>query len=494
MKKTIFFAAFTLSALAYSQVGVNTQSPASTFDVSIKRDGSGNISDNSLKHGLQAPRLTRTELLANTPIYTSDQNGALIYISDISGAAPAAGTQKESVMATGYYYFDASAASGAGRWIKVASGIVQTGYTAINGLNMTASNVVKLGGAITEPTTISAVSAANKLAVTGTGVDAVDIGSGIFSVDADNKRIGINNTAPVGLLHIKSIGAGNQTDSSIFGINNCGDPCGQGTARNVVLYNANAGNSDFASVNFVASADPTQPTAASISGIDRDAVNSYAGLSFNTRDASGLSSKMVVKSNGKVGIGTTTPNASAILDVSSTTAGFLMSRMSTSQMNAITSPATGLQVYNTDENCLFTYNGSNWRSQCTRTFQQSSAGVSQIARGTSTDLSQTITLAGTQNITVQVSFNPQAWTNTSNGYAFGTYSILIDGVSSTGGMRYATQNAGSNLYRYSSTGTWTTTLAPGSHTIIFRVTSDTAANGATVDTNAEDRRMIVTVN
>jgi hypothetical protein len=61
-----------------------------------------------------------------------------------------------------------------------------------------------------------------------------------------------------------------------------------------------------------------------------------------------------------VGIGTQTPHASAQLDVSSTTRGLLAPRMTTTQRNAIASPAKGLLVYDTDLNSLFHYNGSSW--------------------------------------------------------------------------------------------------------------------------------------
>lgn len=52
---------------------------------------------------------------------------------------------------------------------------------------------------------------------------------------------------------------------------------------------------------------------------------------------------------GQAGLGTTasSPAASAALDISSTTRGLLMPRMTTTQRNAISSPATGLIVYNT---------------------------------------------------------------------------------------------------------------------------------------------------
>jgi hypothetical protein len=50
-------------------------------------------------------------------------------------------------------------------------------------------------------------------------------------------------------------------------------------------------------------------------------------------------------SGGAVGIGTTSPNASALLDVYSTTQGLLPPRMTTTQRNAISSPAMGLTIY-----------------------------------------------------------------------------------------------------------------------------------------------------
>jgi hypothetical protein len=63
----------------------------------------------------------------------------------------------------------------------------------------------------------------------------------------------------------------------------------------------------------------------------------------------------------QTGIGTTTPNASAKLDVFSTTKGFLPPRMTNAQRTAISSPAEGLMVYQTDGTSgLYYYNGSAW--------------------------------------------------------------------------------------------------------------------------------------
>lgn len=62
----------------------------------------------------------------------------------------------------------------------------------------------------------------------------------------------------------------------------------------------------------------------------------------------------------QVGIGTTTPHNSAILDVSATDKGIIFPKMTSTQRTAIASPASGLHVFDTETNSLWLYNGSAW--------------------------------------------------------------------------------------------------------------------------------------
>ncbi|CAA9196164.1 hypothetical protein FLA105534_01010 [Flavobacterium bizetiae] len=66
--------------------------------------------------------------------------------------------------------------------------------------------------------------------------------------------------------------------------------------------------------------------------------------------------------NAQIGIGTTTPDATSILDITSTTKGMLAPRMTTVQRNAIATPADGLMVYDIDLKTFYYYStgSSSW--------------------------------------------------------------------------------------------------------------------------------------
>src|SRR5437867_3280472 len=55
-------------------------------------------------------------------------------------------------------------------------------------------------------------------------------------------------------------------------------------------------------------------------------------------------------------------NPAAILDLSSTSGGLLLPRMTTTQMNAISSPVSGLMVYNSTTNCMMLYTAGAWQT------------------------------------------------------------------------------------------------------------------------------------
>lgn len=70
--------------------------------------------------------------------------------------------------------------------------------------------------------------------------------------------------------------------------------------------------------------------------------------------------KVFINTGATGGADETSPNASALFEARSTTQGMLFPRMNTTQMNAISSLATGLTIWNTDSLDICVYTGAAW--------------------------------------------------------------------------------------------------------------------------------------
>lgn len=73
----------------------------------------------------------------------------------------------------------------------------------------------------------------------------------------------------------------------------------------------------------------------------------------------GLASCLAVSAQN-VGIGTTTPNAKAALEINSSDKGLLMPRLGLAQRTAISNPPKGLMVYDTTYSAFYYYDGGRW--------------------------------------------------------------------------------------------------------------------------------------
>ena len=184
-------------------------------------------------------------------------------------------------------------------------------------------------------------------------------------------------------------------------------------------------------------------TKASASGNTNEIVIGYqeTGLGSNTTII-GNSSTVTTAIRGRLLLGTTTDsgsyqldangagrftgsllvnssssiNASAILQADSTTKGFLKPRMTTTERNAISTPATGLSVYNTTTNTNDYYNGTAWVS--------SQAAITDPVTGTGTS-GQVSYWTGTSTQTGSANF---VWNNATNGLTVGGTTTSDSGV------------------------------------------------------------------
>lgn len=110
--------------------------------------------------------------------------------------------------------------------------------------------------------------------------------------------------------------------------------------------------------------------------------------------------------NSQVGIGTAVPNTSSMLDISSTTKGMLVPRMTAAQKLAIASPANGLLIYQTDVVTGYYFNSGtpatpNWLPV---NYGNSTGGVAVYTGGGT----QTITLTDLSKSFIIFDFNGTA--------------------------------------------------------------------------------------
>ena len=166
-------------------------------------------------------------------------------------------------------------------------------------------------------------------------------------------RIGINgNDASTGLFEIQGTGSTSATTSLLV----------QDSAGNQTFSVRDDGRIQMGN-NTVFGRMYSNLTGAGFPAYSFDG-NPQVGMFGISTGNFGLSAGGVEKmriGTGGIGINTLASNvASATLQIDSTTQGVLFPRMTTTQKNAIASPATGLVVYDSTTNKLCCYNGSTW--------------------------------------------------------------------------------------------------------------------------------------
>ena len=129
-----------------------------------------------------------------------------------------------------------------------------------------------------------------------------------------------------------------------------------------------------------------------------------------------------------VGIGTTTPDSSAALEIKSNSQGFLPPRMTTTQRNAIANPAEGLQIFNTTTKCLQIYAYGYWQNiYCAQSTEQPSTLTNGLVayypfNGNANDESGN----GNNGVVVGATLTTDRFGNANKAYNFNGLSTKID--------------------------------------------------------------------
>ena len=160
-------------------------------------------------------------------------------------------------------------------------------------------------------------------------------GNNIYNTNTGN--VGIGNNSPSTLLYV-----GKSMTEPTITVRNLG---GGGGATYVMMDDASGANWKFK---------------ATLSGGFK--IRDHANLmDVITIEPNSFANAIFIKTADNIGIGTATPDNSALVDMNSTTKGFLPPRMTASQRATIGSPAAGLLVFQTDAiPGYYFYTGTTW--------------------------------------------------------------------------------------------------------------------------------------
>jgi hypothetical protein len=210
----------------------------------------------------------------------------------------------------------------------------------------------------------------------GTGLSTVPtngqllIGNGVgYTLDTLTPGAGIGVTNAAGVITLANTGvlswaggvtgltpAGPATGAvTLTGVLNVASGGTSASTASIVSFNnitgfAATGATGTTSTNLVFSTSPT---------ITTPVINGFTG---NTSVVNIGSGQFFKATSGSIGLGTISPNASAILDAQSTTQGVRFPNMTTVEKNAIGTPAAGLVVFDTTLAKLCVYSGAAWQT------------------------------------------------------------------------------------------------------------------------------------
>ncbi|MGL4631410.1 MAG: tail fiber domain-containing protein [Leadbetterella sp.] len=167
------------------------------------------------------------------------------------------------------------------------------------------------------------------------------VASGTDINNTNSGRVGIGTTAPATLLHVAAGDAGTVSPRS-------------GTIQTLETNGSNGYLSILTPNNATSGVAFGSPDGNADGSINYDHLTQK--LTLRTK----ASTRMTIDSIGNVGMGNTSPNVNALLDMSSTTKGVLIPRMTTTQRNAIPI-TTGLAVYDNTTKGFWFHDGTDWR-------------------------------------------------------------------------------------------------------------------------------------
>jgi len=233
----------------------------------------------------------------------------------------------------------------------LGSGDVAVQETLVSGTNIKTINSTSLLGSGDISISASAGGSNTQIQFNDSGAFGAD---SLFNWDNTNKRLGVGETTPTARVHIKGEGATSGSSSMLLQ-NSAGTDLFKVRDDGRVLVD-----------EYIYPADGTTNSRFRVSNSSGTYMYYSTGnLRLNPNlvyTSTTYGTVMTVNGGtGQFGLGVSNPHTSALMQIDSTTKGFLPPRMTTTQVEAI-EPTAGLIVYDTSTNTLKCYDGSSWNN------------------------------------------------------------------------------------------------------------------------------------
>ena len=233
--------------------------------------------------------------------------------------------------------------------------LIGTG-TSVDTPTAATSSYLNIGNVVTANMTNASATQGSNTATVGIDmgttlpVNALDVNGGVA---IGTSYAGVSTAPSNGLIVLGSTGIGTSSPSNALVV---GNDIGASSNPAYSIVSASTGTNSYVIVG-----QANSYRGRMVWAYNSTPANAYMGIGVT----GGTNPLVLQDGGGNVGVGTTAPNANALLQVYSTTKGFLPPLLTTAQETAMgTSLPTGLIVYNTDgsHNELESWNGTAWEA------------------------------------------------------------------------------------------------------------------------------------
>jgi len=356
--KTFTICMLFIVTYSFAQTGIGTSTPHASAKLEV----------NATDKGFLPPRVALTATNSASPI-TSPANGLMVFNTVTAGINP-------FQVVPGYYYWD-----GIGlKWVSLSTtvGNVQNQAIFRSTSNTTGGTVVS-----TWDSRFNNIAAGD---LTITSNTSFDLSNGVYKIQWGLPYQSSQTYNAVQLQeNVSGTWGAWRGDANLAGLANGGGTDWGGTTfmtdyidcstatRTLRFYNPDSRTLYYGASFIITKLNPSVTTSTTADNLGNHTATKNVGLNGNYISNDGDNEGIRIDNSGNVGIGTATPNASAILDVSSSSKGVLPPKVVLTGRNGtsspIASPTSGLFVYNTAEagtasNSVspgfYFYNGTNW--------------------------------------------------------------------------------------------------------------------------------------